>query len=237
MRQNKDFIRMLIVVRALFVFCVGCLLFLHLGILDGLIGKKDVRVEAQTETTGRRSGEGNRQSVKVTNNVGSSNAPVSIMPMDQIRAIDETLPELNFSGLRYLIGGALEDDEAECVSQTIASFYQALSDKDESTMLTLISSKMTFLGKKDATKVDVLQFMKKIYAVDVLEIQFYLDEFNIKRGKSDDGENLYEAELNVDAKFSREDLSKETYANYACKMVLKSNYKVVSFDLKKISSY
>lgn len=230
MKQHKDLILILIIARIVFLFCVGGLILKYSGLMDMIMGtpaddttymvassdkKNDVVISLVKGNTKRASDNVSQRIFTVSADTANhSNKAV----------VDEDNMELS-------------EEETSVLTEVVCAFFDALCERDEDKMVSLISSRLNFMGKKNATKVDVLQYMKQLYAEDVTGIRYHLDEFKPKKIKSDKGDDMYLASLNVDTRLDREDTDKETYINYTCYMSFKDNFKIVSFNLKKISSY
>lgn len=134
----------------------------------------------------------------------------------------------------------LTADEEESVANTISSFFNNLANEYEDEMLACLNPSLSlFLGKKNATKVDAVSFMKHMHAADVYSIRISLDSSEIQISKSlgDSDTPTYSADFSYDQRIEREDTSKETFASISGHAVLNEDYKITSLSLKKISSY
>lgn len=231
MKQHKDLILILIVARIVFLFCVGGLVLKYTGLMDmikGTSAEDTVSMVAASDKNG---------DVVISYVKGNSRrASNSASRQDMFSVSSDSTTQMSNS-TNDEDDMELTDEETTILSEVVCAFFDALCDRDEDKMVSVITSRLNFMGKKNATKVDVLQYMKQLYAEDVTSIRYHLDEFKPKKIKNDKGDDVYLASLNVDARLNREDTDKETYINYTCYVSFKDNFKIVSFNLKKISSY
>lgn len=231
MKKSSDVVFVLIMARAVFVFFLFGLILYLFGAW-GNDGEEQMVQEERVATGSRRvAAYGPGTSMEQGNPV------VLTMPAppNEEGAGQEVTVSGDYVADESLL--VLDEDEVSNATEAVRRFFSALSQRDEDAMLSLISSKLNFMGNTNATKVDVLQYMKKLYSTDIIEIQYHIDELKVKKVRPVNDEYGYDVALNVDAKYTREDLSKETYANFDCKVMLKSNYKISSFSMRKVSSY
>ena len=93
----------------------------------------------------------------------------------------------------------VQPEEKLMVGSTFRNFFTAINNKDEDMLSTCVGRIMTsFLGKPDATRSDVLTFMKKIYKPTVASMTWAsLADYNIS--KKEIGEEKYEYSVNFNA--------------------------------------
>lgn len=93
----------------------------------------------------------------------------------------------------------VQPEEKLMVGSTFRNFFTAINNKDEDMLSTCVGRIMTsFLGKPDATRSDVLTFMKKIYKPAVASMTWAsLADYNIS--KKEIGEEKYEYSVKFNA--------------------------------------
>lgn len=93
----------------------------------------------------------------------------------------------------------VQPEEKLMVGSTFRNFFTAINNKDEDMLSTCVGRIMTsFLGKPDATRSDVLTFMKKIYKPTVASMTWAsLADYNIS--KKEIGEEKYEYSVKFNA--------------------------------------
>jgi len=85
--------------------------------------------------------------------------------------------------------GEVTDDDVEFVKRIFQEYFNSLSIKDERGLLGTVSTILSnFLGKTNASKNDVLEFMKRVYNGDVLTSEWTLmDDFKVTKKTAEDG--------------------------------------------------
>ena len=132
----------------------------------------------------------------------------------------------------------LTDEEEESVSNTINSFFSCLANEYEDDMLSYISPSLSsFLGKKNATKVDAIAYMKKIHSDDILAVQITMGDIVVKKSLDSEQNPTYTATFTYDQRLEREDTSMETFASLKGTATLNNTYKITSLSLSKTASY
>ena len=134
----------------------------------------------------------------------------------------------------------LTDNEVYDVRNVVTTFFYDAAGGDEEGMLGFVSPTMDkFLGKTNATKVDVVSFMRRLHGDDVYAVNISLDADDIQVSKSldKDGTPVYTADFAYDQRLEREDTSQETFASMKGHAVLNQNFKMTTLTLNKLSSY
>ena len=132
----------------------------------------------------------------------------------------------------------LTDDEEYSVSNTINSFFSYLANEYEDGLLSNVNPSLSsFLGKKNATKVDVIAYMKKIHSDDIFSVQIMMGDITVKKSLDSEQNPVYTATFTYDQRLEREDTSLETFASLKGTATLNSNYKITSLSLSKTASY
>jgi len=138
----------------------------------------------------------------------------------------------------YLAKVQMDEDESYRVASIVEEFFYAVARDDESSMLENVEPALSsFLGKKNASKVDVIAYMRRIHANDVFSVDFTMGDVQVTKslGRNEDPE--YTADFNFDQRLNREDTSLETFASYKGTAKLNSLMKITSIELTKIAHY
>ena len=132
----------------------------------------------------------------------------------------------------------LTDEEEYSVSNTINTFFSYLANEYEDGLLSYVNPSLsTFLGKKNATKVDVIAYMKKIHSDDIFSVQIMMGDITVKKSLDSEQKPVYTASFTYDQRLEREDTSLETFASLKGTATLNSNFKITSLSLSKTASY
>ena len=132
----------------------------------------------------------------------------------------------------------LTENEEYSVVDVISRYFNNLANNYEEDMLECLNQSLTyFLGKKNATKVDAIAYMKKIHSDDVFSVQIAMGDIDVKKTLVDDDEPVFTAEFTYDQRLEREDTSQETFASMKGTATLNSNFKITSLSLSKAASY
>ena len=109
---------------------------------------------------------------------------------------------------------------------------------DESGMLENVESTLgSFLGKKNASKVDVIAYMRKMHASDVFSVDLTMGDMQVTKSLGRNDEPEYAVNFSFDQRLNREDTSLETFANYKGTAKLNSLMKITSIELTKTAHY
>lgn len=132
----------------------------------------------------------------------------------------------------------LTDSEEYRVSEVISYFFNNLAGGYEDGMISYLNPSLsTFLGKKNATKVDAIAYMKKIHSDDVYSVDITMGDIEVKKTLVDNEEPVYTAKFTYDQRLEREDTSLETFASMKGTATLNKNFKITSLSLSKTATY
>ena len=132
----------------------------------------------------------------------------------------------------------LTDSEEYRVSEAISYFFNNLAGGYEDSMISYLNPNLsTFLGKKNATKVDAIAYMKKIHSDDVYSVDITMGDIEVKKSLIDNEEPVYTATFTYDQRLEREDTSLETFASIKGTATLNKNFKITSLSLSKTATY
>lgn len=129
------------------------------------------------------------------------------------------------------------EEERKMISRLFDSYFTALANNDENGLTETLSSIMTsFLHKENATKVDVMNYMKKLHAPeDITGMSFQLNnDWNIEKNETDGGKYEYKVTFSADHRISRNDTSKETFCTYNVEAKVSPDGKISYFNMKKL---
>ncbi len=127
-------------------------------------------------------------------------------------------------------------EETEATQETILTFFSALSDNDAATICTLITPVMdSFLNKKEATKADVTDIVKRMFNEHILKCTFRVnDDLFITKIPADDGGTHYRLTFSVDQHIERDNEGK-TFGSYKAVAELNSQFMLTSLIMQEIS--
>lgn len=129
-------------------------------------------------------------------------------------------------------------EEQNMVKTVFTSYFAALSANDETAICSTLNAIMdNFLNKKEATKADVMAFMRKIHQADIISMLFTINN-DYKITKTDIGNNdyVYDVTFTVDQKIERTDEGKETFATYMIVAKVTSQWKITVLNMRKVAS-
>lgn len=127
-------------------------------------------------------------------------------------------------------------DERAQIAETFHNFFRAFGDNNEAELFMNITPVMTqFLSKKNATKADVGNIMRRTYSDDIESCSFVVnDDFQIKKTVSDDGIATYAVTCSVDQHIAREGTGK-TFGSYTVTGTVNAEMKISSLTMKEVS--
>lgn len=132
----------------------------------------------------------------------------------------------------------LTDSEEYEVRSKIESFFYSLANGYEDEMISYLSPSLTtFLGKKNASKVDAMAYLHKIHSGDVYSVKIMMGDIIVKKELDSEQNPVYTATFNYDQRTEREDTSLETFASVKGTVSLNNLFKITSLALSKTASY
>ncbi len=134
-------------------------------------------------------------------------------------------------------GKMVSAGDKQLVSQLFATYFKALSSKDEVSLTTTLSSILTsFLHKANASKSDVISYMNKLYAPeDINNMAFTLNnDWKIDKQEAGDGGYEYSVTFTVDQKIDRTDKEKETFNTYKVTAKISTDGKICDLNMQKV---
>lgn len=142
--------------------------------------------------------------------------------------------------LAHLEKMRLTYDEKENVCSSVADFIYGVAEYDEERMLRPLAPTLDkFQKKSNATKVDVISYVRSLHADDVFSINviFDADDIQVEKSLNNHDEPVYTADFSYDQRLEREDTSQETFASIKGHAVLNQYFKITTMTLTKLSSY
>ena len=127
--------------------------------------------------------------------------------------------------------------DKEMVSQLFNQYFHSLATQDEGGLLSTVSTILTsFLHKTNASKTDVIGYMKKIHeAADIMGMDFLLNnDWKIDKIENSDGEIEYSVTFSVDQKINRSDPAKEKLNSYKVSAKVSPEGKITDLNMKKV---
>lgn len=127
-------------------------------------------------------------------------------------------------------------DDKQMISSLFTSYFESLGAKDESGLCSTISSVLNnFLGKKNATKTDVMNFMNKIFKADITSMKFTVNnDYKIDKVQAGADEYSFNVSFSVDQNIDRTDASKEKFCTYKVKAKVSPDGKISEINMTKI---
>ena len=129
-------------------------------------------------------------------------------------------------------------DEADRsgIAEVLTDFYRAVANSDEATLCTYITPTMSqFLSKKNATKADVVELVKRTYSEDIENCSFVLNnDYEITKSVSNDGKVTFKVSFSVDQHIQRSGEGK-TFGSYTANATLTGDLKISSLTMKEVS--
>lgn len=127
--------------------------------------------------------------------------------------------------------------DKQTISQLFSGYFSALSSRDEDGLTSNIDNIMnSFLHKANATKVDVISYMNKLYEdADIKKMNFRLNnDWKINKKEVSDGEYEYTVSFSVDQKIERSDPEKGNFNTYKVDAKISPDNKITDLNMKKI---
>ncbi len=127
-------------------------------------------------------------------------------------------------------------DDKQMVSSIFHEYFAGLSNRDESTVTGTVAGLLnSFLGKPNATKSDVITFMKKIYKPDITNMTWRVNnDFHIdKKPVGEDGFS-YAVTFTVDQNVEHTDASQNVLNTYKIKATVSPEGKISELNMVKI---
>lgn len=129
------------------------------------------------------------------------------------------------------------DDDRQMISSLFGNYFTALANNEEASLTETLSGVLgSFLHKENATKTDVMTYMRKLHAPDdITGMTFSLNnDWKIEKTDAGDGRYGYTVAFSVDHRISREDKTKETFCTYNVEAKVSPDHKISDLNMKKI---
>lgn len=129
------------------------------------------------------------------------------------------------------------DDDRQMISSLFGNYFTALANNEEASLTETLSGVLgSFLHKENATKTDVMTYMKKLHAPDdITGMTFSLNnDWKIEKTDAGDGRYKYTVTFSVDHRITRNDTSKETFSTYNVVAGVSPDQKISDLNMKKI---
>lgn len=136
--------------------------------------------------------------------------------------------------IRNINASTVQPEEKQMLASIFRTFFQGINAKDEDRATSTVNSLLTtFLGKQDATKSDVITFMKKLWKDDVLNLNWHIiDDYQINKKEVGDGE--YEFSVTFSATQNVEKSSGNTTNAYKVKAKVNPDGKITEMSMSKV---
>lgn len=131
----------------------------------------------------------------------------------------------------------ISPDDKQLVEQVFGQFFAALGSRDEMALTATVANVMSsFLHKPNATKTDVLSYLKKLYAPDDIEsMEFHpVNDWKIEKQVAADGSSTYTVNFSVDQKIHRSNADLENFCTYKVTAILSADSKISELNMQKL---
>lgn len=129
------------------------------------------------------------------------------------------------------------DGDSLMVNRLFTNYFNSLANSDEDGLAETLSGVLeSFLHKDNATKVDVMNYMRKLHAPDdITGMSFRLNnDWNIEKVEATGGRYGYSVSFSVDHSIDRNDKTKETFCTYNVEARVSPEGKILALNMKKI---
>ena len=128
-------------------------------------------------------------------------------------------------------------EDKQMISSLFHEYFGGLSNRDESTVTGTVAGLLnSFLGKPNATKSDVISFMKKIYSKpDITSMTWRVNnDFHIDKKPVSEDEFSYVVTFTVDQKVEHTDATQNVLNTYKIKAAVSPEGKIAELNMVKI---
>lgn len=134
-----------------------------------------------------------------------------------------------------LVATVVTQEDIDMVKGLFKKYFQSINSKDESTLLTTVTSILkNFLGKDNANSGDVVNFLHQIYRDDMSRMNFSLNnDFSINKKTSDTG-GPYEFSVSFSAGQNVERDGKQEKNRYRIRATVSPEGKISGFNMTRI---
>lgn len=137
--------------------------------------------------------------------------------------------------IRNIRTQTVQPEEEIMIDMIFRNFFQSINSKDETALSNSVNPVLTsFLGKQDATRMDVISFMNKIYKNNVSRMDWHTNG-DYKISKKEIGEQQYEYTVEFNATQDVEYSDATTHRqNFKIISKVSPDGKIQEFNMKKI---
>lgn len=129
------------------------------------------------------------------------------------------------------------DKDKQDVSSLFSGYFTALAANDEDGVTACLANIMTsFLHKADATKVDVIEYMKRMHSqADITRMSFRMNnDWKIEKIPAADGAYGYSVTFSVDQKLEHTDPANNAFTTLKVEAKVSPDMKISELNMKKI---
>lgn len=140
------------------------------------------------------------------------------------------------NAMKTLKANTVQPEEKTAIAQIFRKFFQSINAKDEEGLTSTVATFLpSFLGKSDANKTDVVNFMHKLWKEDITNMNWRLNnDYNITKKEIGEEEYEYTVQFSAVLNMERTDASKEKTANYKITAKIDPSAKITEFNMVKI---
>ncbi|MBR4591549.1 MAG: hypothetical protein IKO36_12965, partial [Bacteroidaceae bacterium] len=126
--------------------------------------------------------------------------------------------------------GEIGKGEQKAIEKTLNSHFESLALNDQSRIMSTLSPQLdTYIGKKDASRMDVAMYMQSIHKDPKRSITFSIEDVNITKSLVDD-EQQFDADFVLNEKIESDTQTEDK--KFHSKVRLDGKYKIISMSIK-----
>ncbi len=146
----------------------------------------------------------------------------------------EYIDEANNS-IKGLNTKTVQPEEKQMISSLFNSFFMSLNNKDADALSATVNPLLTsFLGKRDATRSDVVTFMNKIYKSDIEKMNWQsASDYTISKKEIGDQQYEYTVTFSATEAVTKTDAT-TSENNYRIKAKVNPDGRITEFNMNKI---
>lgn len=136
----------------------------------------------------------------------------------------------------FLERNTLSDTEKDMCRRTLSSFFNAITNRNETNLMMHVSANVNIQGKTSGRNA-ILAFMNNLYANDVYSLPWNVFDINIEKNSDTLGNTMFITHFSADVHIGREDSTKIRYAVYDFVTVINAHAKIVKLNFKRSAAY
>ena len=136
--------------------------------------------------------------------------------------------------MKKIESAEVSTEERQAINSIFHNFFLSINSKDENSLTADVSDFITFLGKQNATKSDIVAFMHKLYKPDIEEMVWGITgSYDITKKEIGDEQYEYDTTFTVKQKVKKTD-GTETVNTYRINAKVNPDWKMTDMSMTKI---